>query len=243
MLYWILKRVILGPILFLLFRPKITGKKYLPKEGAAILASNHMSFSDSIFLPLAVPRRITFLAKSEYFTGRGLKGWLVKKFFQGVGQVPIDRSGGRAAVAAVNTAIKILKSGDLLGIYPEGTRSPDGKLYRGRTGMARIAIEAGVPIIPVAMIGTYDIQPTGQVLPRIKRVGIAFGEPIDMSQFAGREKDPAVLREATNLVMDALKILGGQEYVDIYATQAKEILANPAADSVDAENAADAEEN
>jgi 1-acyl-sn-glycerol-3-phosphate acyltransferase len=243
MLYWILKRVVLGPILTLLFRPKVTGRKNLPKHGAAILASNHMSFSDSIFLPLAVPRRITFLAKSEYFTGRGPKGWLVKKFFEAAGQVPIDRSGGRASEAAVNTAIKILNSGELLGIYPEGTRSPDGKLYRGRTGMARIAIEAGVPVIPVAMIGTYDIQPTGQVLPKIKRVGIAFGEPIDMSVYAGRQKDPAVLREATNLVMDALKQLGGQEYVDIYATKAKEILANPQADAVDAEIAADAEEN
>jgi 1-acyl-sn-glycerol-3-phosphate acyltransferase len=243
MLYWVLKRVVLGPVLLMTFRPKITGKKHLPKQGAAILASNHMSFSDSIFLPLAVPRRITFLAKSEYFTGRGIKGWLMKKFFEGAGQVPIDRSGGRASEAAVNTAIGILKSGELLGIYPEGTRSPDGKLYRGRTGMARIAIEAGVPVIPVAMIGTYDIQPIGQVFPRIKRVGIAFGEPIDMSQYAGRQRDPAVLREATNLVMDSLKKLGGQEYVDIYATKAKEILANPEADSVDAEIAADAEEN
>jgi 1-acyl-sn-glycerol-3-phosphate acyltransferase len=243
MLYWILKRVVLGPVLLITFRPKVTGRKHLPKQGAAILASNHMSFSDSIFLPLAVPRRITFLAKSEYFTGRGIKGWLMKKFFEGAGQVPIDRSGGRASEAAVNTAIGILKSGELLGIYPEGTRSPDGKLYRGRTGMARIAIEAGVPVIPVAMIGTYDIQPIGQVFPRIKRVGIAFGEPIDMSQYAGRQRDPAVLREATNLVMDSLKKLGGQEYVDIYATKAKEILANPEADSVDAEIAADAEEN
>ncbi|MCX6403420.1 MAG: lysophospholipid acyltransferase family protein [Actinobacteria bacterium] len=243
MLYWILKRVVLGPILLLLFRPKVTGRKNLPKQGAAILASNHMSFSDSIFLPLAVPRRITFLAKSEYFTGRGLKGWIVKKFFQGVGQVPIDRSGGRSSEAAVNAAINILKSGEILGIYPEGTRSPDGKLYRGRTGLARIAIEAGVPVIPVAMIGTYDIQPTGQVFPKIMRVGIAFGEPIDMSQYAGRQRDPAALREATNLVMDSLKNLGGQEYVDIYATKAKEILANPQADATDAENAADAEEN
>jgi 1-acyl-sn-glycerol-3-phosphate acyltransferase len=243
MLYWILKRVTLGPILLLLFRPKVTGRKNLPKQGAAILASNHMSFSDSIFLPLAVPRRITFLAKSEYFTGRGFKGWVVKKFFQGVGQVPIDRSGGRSSEAAVNAAINILKSGEILGIYPEGTRSPDGKLYRGRTGLARIAIEAGVPVIPVAMIGTYDIQPTGQFLPRIMRVGIAFGEPIDMSQYAGRQRDPAALREATNLVMDSLKNLGGQEYVDIYATKAKEILSNPQADSADAENAADAEEN
>lgn len=243
MLYWILKRIILGPILTLLFRPKVTGRKNLPKTGAAILASNHLSFSDSIFLPLAVPRRITFLAKSEYFTGRGIKGYLIRKFFEGAGQVPIDRSGGRASEAAVNTAIKILKSGNLLGIYPEGTRSPDGKLYRGRTGLARIAIEAGVPVIPVAMIGTFDIQPTGQVFPKIKRVGVAFGEPIDMSVYAGKQRDPAVLREATNLVMDSLKKLGGQEYVDIYATKAKEVLANPDADAVDAEVAADAEEN
>ena len=240
MWYWIFKRIILGPLLTILFRPKVIGKKNFPASGAAVLASNHMSFSDSIFLPMACPRKITFLAKSEYFTGRGLKGALSRWFFTSVGQVPIDRSGGRASEAAVQTAIKVLSSGELLGIYPEGTRSPDGRLYRGRTGMARIAIEAGVPVIPVAMVGTYDIQPTGKVMPRIKRVKVIVGEPIDFSIYKDGLRDPAVLREATNVVMKKLQELGGQEYVDIYATKAKELIANPEPDAAAAEEAADA---
>lgn len=243
MLYNFVKYVILGPWVKLIYRPKVVNKKFIPKTGAAILASNHVSFSDSIFLPLVVRRRITFLAKSEYFTSPGIKGFISKLFFSGVGQVPIDRSGGRAAEAAINTALGILARGELLGIYPEGTRSPDGKLYRGRTGMARMAIEAGVPVVPVAMIGTYEIQPTGQVFPKLGKITIAFGEPIDLSEFNDRVKDPAALREATNRVMMALQQLSGQEYVDIYATKAKEILANPEPDMVDVTDAADADES
>jgi 1-acyl-sn-glycerol-3-phosphate acyltransferase len=155
----------------------------------------------------------------------------------------VDRSGGRASEAAVKTAISILNSGNILGIYPEGTRSPDGRLYRGRTGMARIAIEAGVPVIPVAMIGTFEAQPTGQVMPKIMRIGVAFGEPIDLSVYKDRMRDPAALREATNIVMKAIQELGGQEYVDIYATKAKEILANPAPEIADVVDAADADDN
>ncbi|MEY2634816.1 MAG: hypothetical protein RIS75_756 [Actinomycetota bacterium] len=242
-MYWFMKNILIGPILRILFRPKVTGRKFVPKTGGAILASNHLSFSDSIFLPMSVSRKITFLAKSEYFTGKGIKGAFMRWFFKSAGQVPVDRSGGRAAEAAVQTAISILNSGNLLGIYPEGTRSPDGKLYRGRTGMARIAIETGVPVIPVAMIGTYEAQPTGQVFPKIMRIGVAFGEPIDLSGYKDRLRDPAALREATNLVMKALQELGGQEYVDIYATKAKEILANPEPDLVDVVEAADADDN
>ncbi|MEY4323485.1 MAG: hypothetical protein RL410_1266 [Actinomycetota bacterium] len=240
MWYWIFKRVILGPVLTVLYRPRVIGRRNIPKTGAAVLASNHVSFSDSIFLPMACPRRITFLAKSEYFTGKGLKGAISRWFFTSVGQVPIDRSGGRASEAAVQTAIQVLNSGELLGIYPEGTRSPDGRLYRGRTGMARIAIEAGVPVIPVAMVGTYEIQPTGKVVPRIKRVKVVIGEPIDFSVYKDGVRDPAVLREATNVVMNKLQLLSGQEYVDIYATKAKELLAQPESDAVDAVEAADA---
>ncbi len=249
MLYWFLKLFVLGPVLRTLFRPKIIGKRNFPRHGAAILASNHVSFSDSIFLPLVAPRRITFLAKSEYFTGKGIKGALSKAFVAGVGQVPIDRSGGRAAEAAIQTGLAILRRGELLGIYPEGTRSPDGRLYRGRTGVARMALEAGVPIVPVAMIGTYEIQPTGRVWPRIKRVKIAYGAPIDVSEFADQAKDPVVLRAITNRVMDALRELSGQEYVDIYATKARQLLAEQAAsESAEeeialAEEAADAEED
>ena len=177
MFYWVLKTVVLGPLLKLLFRPWVEGEDHIPDEGAAIFASNHLSFSDSIFLPLMVPRRMTFLAKSDYFTGRGLKGKATAAFFKGVGQLPIDRSGGKAGEAALNSGLRILRRGELLGIYPEGTRSPDGRLYRGRTGVARMALEAGVPVLPVAMIGTDKAQPTGKKLPKIMRIGIRIGRP------------------------------------------------------------------
>lgn len=252
MLYWFLKLFVLGPVLRLLFRPRLLGKGNFPRKGAAILASNHVSFSDSIFLPLVAPRRITFLAKSEYFTGKGIKGLLSKAFFAGVGQVPIDRSGGRASEAAIQTGLRILNQGDLLGIYPEGTRSPDGRLYRGRTGVARMALAAGVPIVPVAMIGTYEIQPTGQIWPKIKRLTVAYGEPIDVSEYTEEQaKDPVVLRAITNRIMDSLQQLSGQEYVDIYATKARQLAAAAATEPEDerepaqalAERIADAEDD
>ena len=225
MFYHFLKYVVLGPILKLFFRPWVEGMENLPEEGAAILASNHLSFSDSIFLPLMVPRRITFLAKAEYFTGRGIKGKLTKGFFAGVGQVPIDRSGGRASEAALRKGLEILNSGELLGLYPEGTRSPDGRLYRGKTGIARMALEAGVPVIPVAMINTFDIQPPGKVIPRIMRVGIRIGEPLDFSRYEGLSGDRFVLRSITDEIMYELMQLSGQEYVDTYATKAKADIA------------------
>jgi 1-acyl-sn-glycerol-3-phosphate acyltransferase len=224
--YQFLKYVVLGPILKLLFRPWVEGAENIPKEGAAILASNHLSFSDSIFLPLMSQRRITFLAKADYFTGSGVKGFLTKGFFKGVGQVPIDRSGGAASEAALRKATEILGRGELLGIYPEGTRSPDGRLYRGKTGIARMALEAGVPVIPVAMINTFDIQPPGQVMPRIMRVGIRIGEPLDFSRYEGMEGDRFVLRSITDEIMYELMQLSGQEYVDTYATKAKEDIAD-----------------
>jgi 1-acyl-sn-glycerol-3-phosphate acyltransferase len=223
--YWMLKRIVLGPILRLLFRPWVEGLENVPKDGAAIFASNHLSFSDSIFLPLMVPRRITFLAKADYFAGRGIKGKLTKGFMKGAGQVPIDRSGGRASEAALPKGLEILGSGEPLGIYPEGTRSPDGRLYRGKTGIARMALEAGVPVIPVAMINTFDIQPPGQVVPRIMRVGIRIGEPLDFSRYAGMSGDRFVLRSITDEIMYELMALSGQEYVDTYATKAKADIA------------------
>ncbi|MDQ1704134.1 MAG: 1-acyl-sn-glycerol-3-phosphate acyltransferase [Frankiaceae bacterium] len=226
MFYHFLKYVVLGPILKVLFRPWVEGVENLPKDGAAILASNHLSFSDSIFLPLSVPRRITFLAKSDYFTGRGLKGRLTAGFMKGAGQVPIDRSGGRASEAALRKALEILGDGDMLGIYPEGTRSPDGRLYRGKTGIARMALEAGVPVIPVAMINTFDVQPPGQVIPKIQRIGIRIGEPLDFSRYEGMEGDRFVLRSITDEIMYELMQLSGQEYVDTYATKAKEDIAD-----------------
>ena len=224
MFYWVLKTLILGPILRLLFRPWVEGKENIPTEGAAIFASNHLSFSDSIFLPLVVPRRITFLAKSDYFTGRGLKGRATAAFFKGAGQLSVDRSGGRAGQAAVNSGLKVLRRGELLGIYPEGTRSPDGRLYRGRTGVARMALQAGCPVLPVAMIGTDKAQPSGKRVPKIMRIGVRIGKPLDFSRYEGMEEDRFVLRSVTDEVMYELMLLSRQEYVDIYATSMKDRL-------------------
>ena len=220
MFYWVVM-AILTPILRTLFRPWVQGGEHVPATGGAILASNHLSFSDSIFLPLMVPRKVTFLAKSDYFSGKGVKGFLTKGFFSGMGQVPIDRSGGAASEAALRTGKRILSEGHLLGLYPEGTRSPDGRLYRGRTGIARMALETGVPVVPVAMINTDVVQPTGQVVPRLGRVGIRIGRPLDFSRYAGMEGDRFVLRSITDEIMYELMLLSGQEYVDTYATQAK----------------------
>jgi len=226
--YWVLKTVVLGPLLKLLFRPWVQGEEHIPDEGAAIFASNHLSFSDSIFLPLMVPRRMTFLAKSDYFTGRGLKGKATAAFFKGVGQLPVDRSGGKAGEAALNSGLRVLRRGELLGIYPEGTRSPDGRLYRGRTGVARMALEAGVPVLPVAMIGTDKAQPTGKKLPRIMRIGIRIGRPLSFARYEGMEEDRFVLRSITDEIMYELMLLSGQEYVDEYATSMKDRLVRAA---------------
>jgi 1-acyl-sn-glycerol-3-phosphate acyltransferase len=221
--YWFLKRVILGPLLKLIFRPYVEGIENVPEYGGAIFASNHLSFSDSIFLPLMMPRRITFLAKIDYFTGSGVKGRLTAGFFRGVGQLPVDRSGGRASEAALRTGLKVLARGDFLGLYPEGTRSPDGRLYRGKTGVARMALEAKVPVLPVAMLDTDKIQPPGKKLPRLgHRVGIRIGKPLDFSRYEGMEGDRFVLRSVTDEIMYELMELSGQEYVDIYAQSAKD---------------------
>src|SRR5665648_1241821 len=223
--YWVLKTLILGPILRLLFRPWVEGVENIPTEGAAILVSNHLSFSDSIFLPLVVSRRVTFLAKSDYFTGRGVKGRATAAFFKGAGQLSVDRSGGRAGQAAVNSGLRVLRRGELLGIYPEGTRSPDGRLDRGRTGVARLALESGAPVIPVAMIDTEVAQPLGKVIPKPIRIGIVIGEPMDFSRYKGMENDRFILRSVTDEIMYALMRLSGQEYVDMYAATAKARIA------------------
>jgi 1-acyl-sn-glycerol-3-phosphate acyltransferase len=217
MVYQTLKSFLI-PILTLLFRPKVTGLRNVPQSGPVIIASNHLSFSDSIFMPLVVPRKVTFLAKSEYFTSPGIKGFIKKITFIALGQVPVDRSGGRRSEAALLTGLDLLSEGACIGIYPEGTRSPDGKLYRGRTGIARMAIESGAAIVPVAMFNTAEIQPTGQVVPKVRRVEMIFGEPL---YFAGDTSDLKVLREITDEIMNAIQELSGQEYVDIYASEAK----------------------
>ena len=222
MAYFILKNFLLGPILKALFRPWVRGMENIPNSGPVILASNHLSFSDSIFLPLQSRRPVVFLAKSEYFTGRGFKGALTRWFFKATGQLPIDRSGGRASEAALNTGLRVLAQGQVLGIYPEGTRSPDGRLFRGRTGIARMALESKVPVIPVAMIDTEKVQPIGRRLPRIRRIGIIVGEPLDFSRFDGMEGDRVILRAVTDEIMYELMKLSGQEYVDTYASTLKE---------------------
>lgn len=227
MTYFFLKNFVLGPILHLLFRPWVRGYRHVPKTGAAILASNHLSFSDSIFLPLKVGRPVTFLAKSEYFTGKGLKGMLTRWFFKSTGQLPIDRSGGKASEASLNTGLGVLERGLLLGIYPEGTRSPDAKLYRGRTGIARMVLEAKVPVVPVAMIDTEKVQPLGQKLPLIRRVGVSIGEPLDFSRFAGMEGERAVLRAVTDKIVYEIKLLSGQQYEDVYASTVRGRMTRP----------------
>jgi 1-acyl-sn-glycerol-3-phosphate acyltransferase len=211
-------RAFLTPFLMALFRPKVKGLRHVPASGPVIIASNHLSFSDSIFMPLVVPRKVTFLAKSEYFTSPGPKGLLKKLTFIALGQVPVDRSGGRRSEAALITGLKVLAEGKCLGIYPEGTRSPDGRLYKGRTGIARLAIESGAPIIPVAMFNTEKIQPTGTVVPKVMRVEMIFGEPM---YFEGDSTDLQHLRDVTDKIMSTIQSLSGQEYVDTYATKAK----------------------
>ncbi|KQP71047.1 MULTISPECIES: 1-acyl-sn-glycerol-3-phosphate acyltransferase [unclassified Microbacterium] len=224
MFYWLMKYVVIGPIVKAIWRPWIVGRRNVPAEGAAILASNHLSFVDSIFLPLMLDRPVAFLAKSDYFTGKGLKGWATRMFFKGTGQLPIDRSGGKASEASLNTGLQVLGRGDLLGIYPEGTRSPDGKLYRGRTGIARMALEAHVPVVPVVMVDTDTMMPIGTTVPRIVRVGIVVGEPLDFSRFEGMEGDRYILRSITDEIMVALQRLGEQEYDDVYASTVKDRL-------------------
>ena len=219
--YWVVK-AILGPFLKIVFRPWAVGTDNVPREGPAILASNHLSFSDHFFAPLPLPREVVFLAKSEYFTGRGIKGLISKAFFSGVGQIPVDRSGGKASERALRTGLRVLADGQLLGIYPEGTRTPDGRLYRGKTGVARLALEARVPVIPTAMVGTFEFQPPGKITPRLwVRPGVKFGKPLDFSRYYGMENDRLVLRATTDEIMYELMKLSGQEYVDQYAQRLK----------------------
>ncbi|THG35405.1 1-acyl-sn-glycerol-3-phosphate acyltransferase [Glaciibacter flavus] len=222
MFYWVMKHIVVGPLVLSIFRPWIVGMEKVPDRGAVIMASNHLSFIDSIFLPLVMKRRMVFLAKSEYFTGKGLKGWATRVFMNAAGQLPIDRSGGKASEASLITGLKVLGEGSVLGIYPEGTRSPDGRLYRGRTGVARMVLEAGVPIIPVAMIDTEKVMPIGKRVPKVRRVGMVFGDPLDFSRFEGLESDRFVLRSVTDEIMYELDRLSGQEYVDMYASSVKE---------------------
>lgn len=224
MFYWVTKYT-LGLTLKIVFRPRAWGVKNVPRRGPAILASNHLSFSDHFFGPLPVPRKVIFLGKAEYFTGRGLKGLISKVFFTGLGVIPVDRGGGEASERAIRTSLRVLAAGNVLGIYPEGTRSPDGRLYRGKTGVARLAIESGAPVVPCAMIDTFEFQPPTTIWPNFRiRPGVKFGEPLDFSRYRG-QADAMLLRTVTDEIMQGIAKLSGQEYVDVDARRAKAEMA------------------
>ncbi|HEY0716080.1 MAG TPA: lysophospholipid acyltransferase family protein [Streptosporangiaceae bacterium] len=225
-MYYKLTQLTLGVALKIIFRPRAEGARNVPKQGAAIIASNHLSFSDHFFGPLPLRRQVIFLAKSEYFTGPGLKGFISRAFFSALGQIPIDRGGGAASERAMRTSLRVLADGSLLGIYPEGTRSPDGRLYRGKTGVARLVLEARVPVIPCAMINTFEFMPPGQTRPNFRvRPGVRYGEPLDFSRYYGMASDRRALREVTDEIMRVIEKLSGQQSVDMYAQAAKERLA------------------
>ncbi|MBO0805739.1 MAG: 1-acyl-sn-glycerol-3-phosphate acyltransferase [Nocardiopsaceae bacterium] len=224
MFYWVMKYT-LGVALKVVFRPWSRGRRNVPRRGPVILASNHLSFADHFFGPLPLPRKVQFLAKSEYFTGRGVKGLLTRAFFSGAGQIPIDRSGGAASEDALRTGLRVLSAGKVLGIYPEGTRSPDGRLYKGRTGVARLALESRAPVVPCAMIGTFEFLPRDTFRPHLGiRPGVIFGERLEFSQYYGRETDREALRAVTDEIMHAIHELSGQEYVGEYAKKASREL-------------------
>ncbi len=215
-------KAVLGPIMRLMFRPRVEGAEHIPGDGPVILAGNHLTFIDSIVLPIVCDRQVCFIGKDEYVTGKGLKGRLMAWFFTGVGMIPVDRDGGRGGVAALMTGRRVLEEGRVFGIYPEGTRSPDGRLYRGRTGIARLTLMTGAPVVPFAMIGTDKLQPGGAGLPRPGRVTVRFGEAMEFSRYEGMDRDRYVLRAVTDSVMAEVMRLSGQEYVDMYASKAKE---------------------
>jgi 1-acyl-sn-glycerol-3-phosphate acyltransferase len=219
--YWFLKFVAIGPVVKLVYRPAADGTSHVPATGAAILASNHLSAADWIFMPLSLKRRVTFLAKAEYFTGRGVKGFLQRAFFSGAGQVPIDRSSASAAENAIQTGIRILREGKLLGIYPEGTRSPDGRLFRGKIGVARMALETGAPVVPVAMVYGRRRLPFGL---KVTTVEVRFGAPLDFSRYEGLSGDRFVERSITDEIMYEIMELSGQEYVDVYGATVKKSM-------------------
>jgi 1-acyl-sn-glycerol-3-phosphate acyltransferase len=217
MMYWVFKGILKPPLLAL-YKIRAEGLENVPKKGPAIIAANHVSFLDSFFIPLAVKRRkMTYLAKADYF-----KSWKTAWFFKSAGQISCEREGGSKSSQSLSIALDVLKEGNLLGIYPEGTRSPDGKLYRGRTGVARLALAAGVPVIPTGLIGTELVMPKEAKLPKLRgniQVKVKFGKPLDFSRFAGRERDRFALRSVTDEIMYEIMQLSGQQYVDEYASK------------------------
>ena len=234
MFYWVAKYT-LGVALKVIFRPWSRGKKNVPRRGPVILVSNHLSFADHFFGPMPLPRKVVFLAKAEYFTGKGVKGLLSKAFFSGVGQIPIDRTGGDASERALRSGLRVLAEGNVLGIYPEGTRSPDGRLYKGKTGVARLALESRASVVPCAMMDTFEFLPPGSLHPSLKiRPGVIFGKPMEFSRYYGKESDRAALRAVTDEIMAEIAKLSGQEYLpELYAARAKELTAAANADKED----------
>lgn len=218
MFYWLMKHWVIGPLITTVFRPWVKGRENVPRTGPVIIVCNHLSFVDSIFLPLVIDRQMAFLAKSDYFTGRGLKGFVVRLFMESAGQLPIDRSGGKASEASLNAGLQVLADGKVLAIYPEGTRSPDGRMFRGRTGVARMILEAQVPVIPAAVVDTEKVMPLGSKFPVVHKVGVMVGKPLDFSRFRGMEGDRFVLRSITDEIIYEMNKLSGQEYVDVYAS-------------------------
>jgi 1-acyl-sn-glycerol-3-phosphate acyltransferase len=219
-------RLVAGPFLRMLARPKIIGAEYIPATGPAILASNHLSIVDSVYLPLMVQRPVTFAAKSEYFTGTRLQDRLIGAYLRSIKQISTDRSDARAAQDMLEAALGLLRSGQLFGIYPEGTRSPDGRLYRGRTGVGYLALHSGAPVIPVAMIGTEHVLPPGSKIPRPGKVEIRVGEPLTFSEYQGQPVGARQRRAVTDDVVQAIQKLSGQEFVPMYASVRKEELAS-----------------
>lgn len=215
MLYAVSKRFI-GTAARAVYRPKVVDVDKVPPTGPVILAPNHLAVLDSFIVPLVLPRPVAFLAKAEYFQGTGIKGGLSRWLFSALGAIPVERGRGRAAMAALESAERVLRSGGAFGIHPEGTRSPDGRLYRGRTGVARLALATDAPVVPVALHGTDQLQPKGAKLPRPRPVTVRFGDPLDFSRYSGMEGSLPVLRSITDEIMYAIGELSDQEYVDRY---------------------------
>ncbi|SDC42583.1 1-acyl-sn-glycerol-3-phosphate acyltransferase [Geodermatophilus telluris] len=210
-MFYLVARFVLRPLFWLVFRPRVRGRGNVPAEGAFIIASNHLSFIDSMVIPLSAPRRVHYLAKAEYFTGSGVGGWLTRTLFGALGAMPVERETHRAAQAALDTALGVLRQGEGFGIYPEGTRSRDGRLARGKTGVAWLALTAGCPVVPVAVTGTDRIQPVGSRWPRPHRFSVVFGEPLTFPEHAGRAGNGRARREVTDRIMEAIADLSGQE--------------------------------
>lgn len=220
MLYRTLELTV-APALRAFYRPDVIGFENVPRTGPVIIAGNHVSFADEIFTPLAARRQVFYFAKAEYFTTPGVRGRVMAGVFQGLGQVSVERGDARSAAASIDVGVELLQEGRALGIYPEGTRSPDGRLYKFRTGVARVALRSGAPVVPVGLVGTRDVQPPGSRRWHHASVGVHFGPPLDFSGRAGEERSSRVLREITEQVRTAVRALSGQEYVDVYATSAK----------------------